>query len=160
MGTLPQLIEEDVRVLNRALEELLKKSEASTALIIDKGGFLITQIPCGDELDTTTLAALSAASFAATQGIANLISEANFSSVYQQGETHSILVVNVDEFCLLTVIFPAQVSVGAVKYFASTTIQQVAKQLKRAQQRDPDAGLDLSLLNMAETAPLFRKKTA
>jgi len=106
------------------------------------------------------LAALSAASFAATQGIANLISEANFSSVYQQGETHSILVVNVDEFCLLTVIFPAQVSVGAVKYFASTTIQQVAKQLKRAQQRDPDAGLDLSLLNMAETAPLFRKKTA
>jgi predicted regulator of Ras-like GTPase activity (Roadblock/LC7/MglB family) len=160
MGTFPQLIEEDVRVLNRALEELLKKSEASTGLIIDKGGFLITQTACGDELDSTTLAALSAASFAATQGIANLISEANFSSVYQQGETHSILVVNVDEFCLLTVIFPAQVSVGAVKYFASTTIQQVAKQLKRAQQRDPDAGLDLSLLNMAETAPLFRKKTA
>jgi len=160
MGTLPQLIEEDIRVLNRALEELLKKSEASTALIIDKGGFLITQTFHSDELDTTTLAALSAASFAATQGIANLISEANFSSVYQQGETHSMLVVNVDEFCLLTVIFPAQVSVGAVKYFASTTIQQVAKQLKRAQERDPDASLDLSLLNVAETAPLFRKKTA
>ena len=158
MGTLPQLIEEDVRVLNRALEELLKKSEASTALIIDKGGFLITQTACGDELDTTTLAALSAASFAATQGIANLISEANFSSVYQQGETHSILVVNVDEYSLLTVIFPAKVSVGAVKYFSSSTVKRIATQFQVAHQRDPGASLDLSLLNLAETASVFTRK--
>jgi hypothetical protein len=86
------------------------------------------------------------------------VSEANFSSIYQQGETHSMLVVNVDEFCLLTVVFPAQVSVGAVKYFAATTVKQVAQQLQKAHQRDPNAGLDLSLMNVAETAPLFRKR--
>jgi predicted regulator of Ras-like GTPase activity (Roadblock/LC7/MglB family) len=160
MATLPQLIEEDIRELNKALADLLDKSEACAALIIDKGGFLITQQVQARQFDVTTLAALSAASFAATQGIANLVSEANFSSIYQQGETHSMLVANVDEFCLLTVVFPATVSVGAVKYFAASTVKQVARQLQAAHQRDPSAGLDLSLLNVAETAPLFRKKRA
>ena len=160
MATLPQLIEEDIQALNRAMEELLGKSDACAALVIDKGGFLITQRVQARDFDITTLAALSAASFAATQGIASLVSESNFTSIYQQGETHSLLVVNVDEYCLLTVVFPAQVSVGAVKYFAATTVKEIAGQLKKAHQRDPDAKLDLSLLNLAETGPLFRKKSA
>jgi predicted regulator of Ras-like GTPase activity (Roadblock/LC7/MglB family) len=160
MSTLPQLFEEDVRELNRALHDLLMKTEASAALVIDKGGFLITQ--CGEyhEFDTTTLAALSAASFAATQGIASLVSETNFSSVYQQGENFSLLVVNVDEYCLLTVVFKAKISVGAVKYYASPTIEAVATQLKIAHDREPGAGLDLSMANLADPSPLFRRKSA
>src|SRR5438552_1282487 len=42
MTTLPQLIEEDVQCLDGALRELLEKSDATTALVIDKGGFLIS----------------------------------------------------------------------------------------------------------------------
>jgi len=158
MGTLPQILEEDVQELNDALQELLMKSEACAALVIDKGGFLITQEVHARQFDLTTLAALAAASFAATQGIAGLVSEANFSSIYQQGETHSILVVNVDEYSLLTVIFPAKVSVGAVKYFSSSTVKRIATQFQVAHQRDPGASLDLSLLNLAETASVFTRK--
>lgn len=162
MGTLPQLIEEDIQELNDALQELLMKSEACAALVIDKGGFLITQEVQvqARQFDLTTLAALAAASFAATQGIAGLVSESNFSSIYQQGETNSILVMNVDEYSLLTVIFPAKVSVGAVKYFAGTTVKRIATQFQVAQQRDPGASIDLSMLNMAETASVFTRKTA
>ena len=158
MCTLPQLIEEDIQVLDSSMQDLLLKCEGSAALIIDKGGFLITQVGESRNFDTTTLAALSAASFAATQGIASLVSETNFSSVYQQGETCSLLVLNVDEYCLLTVVFKAAISVGAVKYFAVTTAKQVAKQLKKAHRRAPEAGFDLSELNMADPSPLFRKK--
>jgi predicted regulator of Ras-like GTPase activity (Roadblock/LC7/MglB family) len=157
MATLPQLIEEDVRELDNAMEELLIKCEGNAALVIDKGGFLITQVGT-KQFDTTTLAALCAASFAATETIAGLVSETNFSSVYQQGENFSLLVLNVDEFCLLTIVFKAEVSVGAVKYFAVTTARQVAKQLKKAHRRAPETGLDLSMLNMADPTPLFRKK--
>jgi len=160
MATLPQLIEEDIREIDGALNDLLAKSEATSSLVIDKGGFLITQ--CGDtrRFDTTTLGALAAAMYAATQGIASLVSEANFSSVYQQGENFSLLVHNVDEHCLLVVIFRAQISVGAVKYYAITTISQVAQQLQAAQARSPEEGLDLSVLNIADTADLFRNKNA
>ena len=110
MSTLPQLIEEDVQALTEALQELLEQSEASIALVIDKGGFLIAECGPGSDFDTTTLSALGAGSFAATQSLAELVSEKNFTSMYQQGETNSLLIMNVDEYCLLTVIFPARVS--------------------------------------------------
>ena len=161
MNTLPQLLEEDMGELDLALRELLLNSEAGLAMVIDKGGFLITR--CGEEplaLDTTTLAALSAASFAATQGIASLVGETNFTSVYQQGEQFSLLVLNVDEFCLLAIVFQAHLSVGAVKYYAAGTVKQIARQLKKAHQRAPQFGLDLSLMDLADPAPLFRKQVA
>src|SRR2546423_6557129 len=156
MPRLPQLIEEDVQELGRALQELLVTTDASVALVIDKGGFLISQSGEFEAFDTTTLAALSAASFAATQGIATLVNENNFSSVYQQGDHYSLLVLNIDEYCLMTVVFRANISVGAIKYFGQTTVADIAAQMKRAQQRDPDKGLDLSMLNLADTAPVFR----
>src|SRR5262245_39335469 len=160
MPTLPELIEDDVSALNAALSELLMKSDAGTALIIDKGGFIITQCGRAEEIDTTTLSALSAASFAATEGIATLVGENNFSSVYQQGEHSSLLVMNVDEYCLLSVIFKATLSVGAIKYYAADTITKIAAQLKRAQNRAPGAGLDLSMLNLADPSAIFKMKVA
>jgi predicted regulator of Ras-like GTPase activity (Roadblock/LC7/MglB family) len=160
MPTLPQLIEEDVAELNNAMQELLIKSDATTALVIDKGGFIIGQCGRNQEIDTTTLAALSAASFAATEGIASVVGESNFSSIYQQGDHSSMLVVNVDEYCLLTVIFKASLSVGAIKYYASDTIQKIAAQLKRAHHRAPDSGLDLSVLNLADPSAVFKMKVA
>lgn len=160
MATLPQLIEEDISEINNALQELLIKSDATSALVIDKGGFIITQNGRTQQLDTMTLAALSAASFAATESIAALVGESNFTSVYQQGEHSSLVVINVDEFCLLSIIFKATLSVGAIKYYAAETIKRIAAQNKRAQQRAPGAGLDLSMLNVADPSGLFKMKVA
>ena len=160
MPTLPQLIEDDIGELNNAMQELLIKSDTTAALILDKGGFIIAQCgPTGD-LDTMTLAALSAASYAATESIATLVGESNFTSVYQQGEHSSLLVINVDEFCLLGAIFKATLSVGAIKYYAGDTVKRIATQMKKAQQRAPGAGLDLSMLNMADPSALFKMKVA
>ena len=158
MPTLPQLIEEDIKVYDRALRDLLARSEATTALIIDKGGFLITTSGEAEEFDLTTIAALASGAYLANQTIANLIHEENFNSVYQAGEKFSMLVVNVDEHCLLVIIFKATTSVGAVKYFATMTGARIAQQMIIAQMRAPEAGLDLSVANVADTSGFFRKK--
>jgi predicted regulator of Ras-like GTPase activity (Roadblock/LC7/MglB family) len=160
MATLPQLIEEDVQRLDFILRELLGSTEATTALIIDKGGFLITHRGESDQFDLTTIAALASGAYLANQTIANLVHEENFDSVYQQGEKFSMFVLNVDEYCLLTLIFPATNSVGAVKYFAMGSGMKIAHQLKKAHERAPNEGLDLSILNVADTSSLFRKRTA
>lgn len=160
MATLPQLIEEDVRQLDRILQELLANCEASTALVIDKGGFLITYGGDAEQFDLTTIAALASGAFLANQTIANLVHEENFDSVYQQGEKFSMFVMNVDEYCMLTVIFRAILSVGAVKYFATRASARIAAQLKVAHLRDPQAGLDLSVLNVADPSDFFQKRTA
>jgi predicted regulator of Ras-like GTPase activity (Roadblock/LC7/MglB family) len=158
MAPLPQLLEEDIRAIDESLLDLLQKSEATAALIIDQGGFLITKAGITQDFDTVTLAALAAASFAATQGLASLVSETNFFSVYQQGENFSLLVHNIDDHCLLTIIFKANISVGAVKYYAKDTVQDIAVQLKTAREREPGVGLDLSMENMADPTPLFKRK--
>ena len=158
MTTLPQLVEEDVQCLDDALQGLLEKTDARTALLIDKGGFLITGQGDRDQFDLTTIAALASGAYLANQTIANLVQEPSFNTVYQQGENHSLLVLSVDEHCLLVVIFTARISVGAVKYFAQPAARQIAAQMTVARQRDPDAGLDLSVLNVADTAGLFKKR--
>lgn len=157
-NTLPQLIEEDIQRLDDVLADLLEKSEATAALVIDKGGFLIASQGESRKFDLTTIAALASGAYMANQTIANLIHETSFNSVYQQGEKFSMFVICVDEYCLLVVIFKAQVSVGVVKYFATPAAQHIAHQLQRAQERDPGAGLDLSELNLAETGDLFKRK--
>jgi predicted regulator of Ras-like GTPase activity (Roadblock/LC7/MglB family) len=158
MVTLPQLIEEDICRLDGVLRDFLKSTESAAALVIDKGGFLITHKGDADQFDLTTIAALSSGAYLANQTIANLVQETNFDSVYQQGEKFSMLVTNVDEHCLLVSIFPAQVGVGAVKYFAAPACAAIASQLKTAQERDPEGGLDLSVLNCAETSDFFKRR--
>lgn len=158
MGTLPQLIEEDITLIDAALKELLKKSEASTAFIADKGGFLITSQGNQEDYDLTSIAALASGAFMASQSIAGMMNETGFNSTYQQGENFNIYIQDVDEHCLLLVLFPAGVGVGAVKYFASATAHGVAKQMHIAQERDPSAGLDLSVLNLADPSEMFKRR--
>src|ERR1035437_3971948 len=83
MATLPQIIEEDVERLGRELRELLEKSDATTALIIDKAGFLITSQGDAQQFDLITIAALASGAYMANQTIANLVHETNFNSIYQ-----------------------------------------------------------------------------
>lgn len=158
MGTLPQLIEEDIQQLEGILRDLLEKSDATSALIIDQGGFLITHQGDDRQFDLTTIAALASGAYLANQTIANLVHETNFNSVYQQGEKFSMFVMRVDDSCQIVVIFKAHVGVGAVKYFATPAVDQIARQLQTAHERDPGAGLDLSVLNLADTSAVFKRK--
>jgi predicted regulator of Ras-like GTPase activity (Roadblock/LC7/MglB family) len=159
MATLPQLIEEDIQQLDAALCEFIGQTDATSVLIIDKGGFLITHQGDSSQFDVTTIGALASGAFMANQTIAGLVNEPNFNSVYQQGERSSMLVVNVDEHSLIIVIFSAQIGVGIMKYYASATIRKIAAQLLVARDRNPDGGYDLSVLNLADSESLFRKKS-
>src|ERR1035441_3521010 len=158
MPGLPPLIEEDVQLLDRALDDLLRRSEAATALIIDKGGPLISQRGALDNFDTTTIAALAAGSFCATQAIAERVGETNFSNIYQQGEHYSLLFCNIDDNVLLVVIFNAKISAGAIKYYTAATVEQVSLQLQRARQRSPRESVDLVSMNVLDVSSIFIKK--
>lgn len=160
MTTLPELLEEDVQEINAALKDFLAKSDASLALLIAEGGFLVLQQGSLARLDTVTLGALSANAFNAAQAISHLVDEPSFTHIYQQGERYSLLASAIDGHNTMVVLFPARVSVGAVKYFAAPAIQIIARQLEKAGQRPDNRGIDLALLNRADSAELFIRKSA
>jgi predicted regulator of Ras-like GTPase activity (Roadblock/LC7/MglB family) len=159
MPGLPPLIQEDVQTLDAALDELLLKSEATVALVIDKGGPLISQRGAVGRFDNTTISALAAGSFCATEAIAERLGESHFASIYQQGDHFSLLLCNIDENVLLIVIFKATQSVGVVKYYAAGAIQRIMEQLQRAQQRAPDTSVDLVSMNVLDVSNIFRKES-
>jgi len=159
MATLPQIIEEDIRSLNETLRQFIAKTDTVAALLIDRGGFVITHM--GDqqgEFDVTTIAALASGAFLANQTIAGLVKETKFDSIYQQGEQFSMFVISVDEQALLVAIFKSQAGVGVVKYFAANAVKSLARQLKVASERAPGEGLDLSVLNVTNATPFFKRK--
>ena len=158
MATLPQLIEDDIRQLDDTLREFLTQTDATVALVIDKGGFLITHQGEAGELDLTTLGALASGAFLASQTIAGLVSQKDFNYTSQQGETSCLFTGNVDEQSLLVVVFPATVGLGVVKYYAAGAVKRMARQLAVARERDPAGGLDLSEINLADPQEFFRKK--
>ena len=160
MATLPQLTEEDIQKLGETLREFNASADASVSLIIDKAGFLITHHGDAEEFDLTTIAALASGAFMANQTIAGLVNETNFNSIYQQGENLSMFAINIDEHCLLVVIFKSHSGVGVVKYYAAGAVKRIARLIKVAKERAPGVGLDLSVLNVAETGQFFRKKKA
>ena len=152
----PQLIEEDLACFDHVLGDLVKKSEAMLAMIVEKAGYLIHQHGSTDSVDTVTFATLGSNAFNATQFMAQLVNEHNFTSMYQQGETYSTLILNIDEHCLLVLVFGTQQTVGSMKYYAAPAVKQIAGQLVSAGKRG-DMGLDLCDMNPEDVQSIFRR---
>jgi predicted regulator of Ras-like GTPase activity (Roadblock/LC7/MglB family) len=111
-------------------------------------------------MDTATLGALAANSFAATQAISKIIEDQSVTSLYQEGNENSLLILSVGDFGFLAVVFPAEIGVGSVKYYGQEVVTHISRQLTAARARSPEDGLDLSVLNIADATPLFRRRAA
>ena len=152
----PQLIEADMQAFDKVLGDLVKKSEALLTMIVEKAGYLIHQFGNSEALDTTTLATLGSNAYNATQFMAQLVNEHNFTSMYQQGEAYSTLILNVDDNCILVLVFGTDQTVGSMKYYAAPAVKQICEQLKVASARGETA-LDLSDMNVDDVQSLFRR---
>lgn len=158
MGQFPQLHQADIDAIDAALNELLDKSEANIALLVEKAGYLIHQCGKPAEIDTTTFATLGSNAYNAVQFMANLVNESNFSSMYQQGEAFSTLMLNVDENSLLVLVFPTHLTVGSMKYYAGPAVRSIAACIVAASERAPEATLDLSDLDAQDVQALFQRQ--
>src|SRR5688572_20962385 len=155
MGQFPQLNQEDLDLLNAVMGDLLAKSEAHIALLVEKAGYLIHQ--CGNpaSIDTTTFATLGSNAYNAVQFMAQLVNESNFTSMYQQGEHFSTLMVNVDENSLLVVVFPTHLTVGSMKYYAGPVVRGICERIKFASARGDS--VDFSDVDARDVQALFNK---
>jgi predicted regulator of Ras-like GTPase activity (Roadblock/LC7/MglB family) len=155
MAAFPALNQEDIDYLDRSLRELLTKSEANVALLVEKAGYLIHQCGNPEQLDTTTFATLGSNAYNAVQFMANLVNETNFTSMYQQGENFSTLMVNVDENSLLVIVFPTHLTVGSMKYYAGPVVRSICERIKFASARGDV--VDFSDVDARDVQALFNK---
>jgi predicted regulator of Ras-like GTPase activity (Roadblock/LC7/MglB family) len=152
------LIDEDIAAIDTALADFIAASGSRLALLIDGGGFIIARQGDAGDIDLTTLGALAANSFAATQAIAKVIEDHSVTSLYQEGVRNSLLILSIGEFGFLAAVFPSEIGVGSVKFCSREAVTQITGQLATAHQRTPGEGLDLASLNLADAEPLFRRR--
>jgi len=107
--------EEEYRHLEEALRRLRMEANAKAVFLIDKNGQQIASAGEIEQFDTTSLASLTAGNVAATDGLAKLIGEREFSVLFHEGQQDHIHISIVGRRVILVVIFDDRSSLGLVR---------------------------------------------
>jgi len=110
-----EVYEEDYRGLEEALRRLRRDSNAKAVFLIDKNGQQIAAAGDIENFDSTSLASLTAGNVAATDGLAKLIGEREFSVLFHEGQRDHIHISIVAKRAILLVIFDERSSLGLVR---------------------------------------------
>jgi len=127
----------DIDQLNITLLAFVKKANAQCCLLIDKEGHLVARQGFVANLDSSTLSALVAGSFASTREVAKLLGEAEFRVLFHQGKGHSIHITLVGERTLQVAVFPSSVKPGMIQVLSGELALQVDAVLAAATARKP-----------------------
>ena len=109
------LYEEEFQKIRQALQRLFQDASAKLVFLVDKNGQQITAVGDMNSVDTTSLASLTAGNVAATDGLARLIGEKEFSILFHEGEKDNIHISIVARRVILVVIFDERASLGLVR---------------------------------------------
>jgi predicted regulator of Ras-like GTPase activity (Roadblock/LC7/MglB family) len=115
----------DLGRIDRVLEEFLRLAGASSIMLVDKEGHMITRAGKTPTFDTDTISALVAGSFSATREMARLLGEKEFSALYHQGERDNIQLSLVGDRTILTVIFDDSTTLGMVRLYATDAVRKL-----------------------------------
>jgi predicted regulator of Ras-like GTPase activity (Roadblock/LC7/MglB family) len=109
------LYDEEFQKIRQTLQRLLQDASARLVFLVDKNGQQIAAVGDMNSLDTTSLASLTAGNVAATDGLARLIGEKEFSVLFHEGEKDNIHISIVARRVILVVIFDDRASLGLVR---------------------------------------------
>jgi predicted regulator of Ras-like GTPase activity (Roadblock/LC7/MglB family) len=122
------LFEEEWKQLADALARLRQDSNSRAVFLIDKNGQQIASAGDTEQFDTMSLASLTAGNVAATDGLAKLIGEREFSVLFHEGQQDHIHISIVSQRAILVVIFDDRSSLGLVRLRvkrASAELEQI-----------------------------------
>ena len=109
------MYEEEFNQIKAIISKLRVDANAKVVFLVDKNGQQIAAQGEIENLDTTSLASLTAGNVAATDGLARLIGEKEFSILFHEGERDNIHISIVASRVILVVIFDERSSLGLVR---------------------------------------------
>jgi len=132
------IYEDDQFQMDQVLRDLLKESNAKTAILVDQAGFLFSQQGFSQELDVESMAVLAANSFASTRALAGLVGEEEFTMLFHQGKKDNIHISVVGDDNILIIIFENSTTIGMVRLCAKETGEKLIPIINNIQKRSID----------------------
>jgi predicted regulator of Ras-like GTPase activity (Roadblock/LC7/MglB family) len=125
----PELVMYDAEFqqIKEIISRLRADANAKIVFLVDKNGQQIAAQGDLEAVDTTSLASLTAGNVAATDGLARLIGEKEFSILFHEGEKDNIHISIVAQRVILVVIFDERSSLGLVRLRVRKASQELEK---------------------------------
>jgi predicted regulator of Ras-like GTPase activity (Roadblock/LC7/MglB family) len=129
----PEIVmyEEEFEQIKSIISKLRVDANAKVVFLVDKNGQQIAAHGEIENLDTTSLASLTAGNVAATDGLARLIGEKEFSILFHEGEKDNIHISIVAGRVILVVIFDERSSLGLVRLRVKKAAQELTEVFNR-----------------------------
>jgi predicted regulator of Ras-like GTPase activity (Roadblock/LC7/MglB family) len=119
--------EDDHHRIQGLLGGFLRESNARTALLVDRTGQMVATVGESPAFDATAFASLAAADFSANDQLARLIGEAEFGSLFHQGEKESMYLADIARRVILVVLFDNRTTLGLVKLRVKGTVGELSQ---------------------------------
>ena len=142
-GTDMIMYEEEFQQIRGILQKLKDDANAKMVFLVDKNGQQIAYNGDINNLDTNSLASLTAGNVAATDGLAQLIGEKEFSVLFHEGERDNIHISIVGRRVILVIIFDERSSLGLVRLRvrkASGELEGVFNRILEKVEKEKEAG--------------------
>ena len=155
----PQMVmyEEEFNQITVVCDRLTKEANAKVVFLVDKNGQLIAAAGQTNNIDTTSLASLTAGNVAAMGGLAKLIGENEFPNQFHEGARDSLYMTLVGGRVVLVVIFDNRTSLGLVRLRIKKATDEMEKifQALAARQSAPGAGSPFAEISDTDIDNLF-----
>ena len=141
------VLEEDFSRFRTTLERLREASNSKIVFLLDKNGQQIASVGDLQKIDPTSLASLTAGNVAATDGLAKLIGEREFSILFHEGENDSLHINVVGGWAILLVLFDERSSLGLVRLRvkkASVELEAILEEVATRAETKRSTGFDVS----------------
>jgi predicted regulator of Ras-like GTPase activity (Roadblock/LC7/MglB family) len=132
------MYQEEFDRISQVLNRLKVDANAKIVFLVDKNGQQIAGAGEVDLVDTTSLASLTAGNVAATDGLARLIGEREFTILFHEGRKDNIHISIVGQRLILVVIFDERSSLGLVRLRvrkASGSVERILNDMEEKAQR-------------------------
>ena len=113
--------------IDEELKKLQQQANSKVVFLVDKNGQLIASAGETRDIDTTSLASLTAGNIAATGGIARLLGEKEFTILFHEGEKDNIHISLIGQRVILVVIFDQRSSIGLVRLRVKKSSETLTK---------------------------------
>jgi len=123
------LFDEEYQQIVQICDALHRDASAKAVFLVDKNGQLLGNSGETAELDTTSLASLTAGNIAATGGLAQLLGEKEFGIQFHEGERDNVHISLVGQKVILVIIFDERSSLGLVRLRVRKTTKELEKVL-------------------------------
>ena len=131
-----------MRAMDIILQQLRKASGVRFIALVSTSGQPITTSPPNEHPDMLSLASLAAGSFAATQQLAGILNEKEFTLLFHEGKESNLHVAQVSPLVLLVLAFGQETQVGKVRLYTGRAVEALAPIFVQAQDQERPGLMD------------------